>query len=101
MTRFDGRLQNAKQKQHSKPDSSQKKTKSQSDMQASGHLDSNPSSKMERSPKGKSSNSQYLRTTLYLSKALHKRLKMGALEHDMEMSDIAEAAISEWLDNHS
>jgi hypothetical protein len=56
---------------------------------------------MERSPKGKSSSSQYLRTTLYLSKALHKRLKMGALEHDMEMSDIAEAAISEWLDNHS
>lgn len=51
--------------------------------------------------KAKSSSKDYIRTTVYLTKDLHRRLKRGALDHEMEMSDIAEAAIEQWLDEHS
>lgn len=88
--RFDGILKGAKGKQ-SKPDA---QTSKQSDIQTSKHLDTSTS-------KAKSSSKDFTRTTLYLTKQLHKRLKLAGLEHDMEMSDIAEAAIAQWLDNHS
>lgn len=51
--------------------------------------------------KAKSSSSDYKRTTMYLSQALHRRLKRASLEQEMEMSDIAETAIAAWLDEHS
>jgi hypothetical protein len=46
----------------------------------------------------KSKSSDFTRSTIYLSKALHKRLKIAAAASDLEMSDIAESAISAWLD---
>jgi hypothetical protein len=51
--------------------------------------------------KAKSSSGDYKRTTVYLSQALHKRLKRASLDEEMEMSDIAEAAIAAWLDERS
>jgi Ribbon-helix-helix protein, copG family len=39
----------------------------------------------------------YQRTTIYIPKDLHKRLKTAALEDDREMSDIIEELIEQWL----
>jgi hypothetical protein len=50
--------------------------------------------------KAKSSSKDFKRTTLYLTQELHRKLKRASLEHDMEMSDIAEAAITQWLEEH-
>lgn len=65
-----------------------------SDVQTSKHLDTSTS-------KAKSSSQDYTRATIYLTKALHRRLKMAGLEQELDMSDIAEAAIAAWLDKHS
>jgi hypothetical protein len=46
----------------------------------------------------KSKSANFTRSTIYLSKTLHKRLKIAAASNDLEMSDIAEIAISAWLD---
>lgn len=63
------------------------------DVQTSKHLD------VEADVRAKSQREDYKRTTIYLSKILHKRLKAAALDRDdMDMSDIAEIAILEWLD---
>lgn len=51
--------------------------------------------------KSKSSSAGYKRTTLYLTNELHRRLKKAGLHLELEMSDIAEQAIAEWLDKHS
>jgi hypothetical protein len=39
----------------------------------------------------------YQRTTVYLPKALHRKLKAAALEDEREMSDIIEEQITQWL----
>ncbi len=49
----------------------------------------------------KSKDPKFTRSTLYLSKVLHKRLRLAAVNQDTEMSDIAEAAIADWLGKHS
>ena len=64
------------------------------DVQTSKHPDISTS-------KAKSSSRDYTRATIYLTKALHRRLKMTGAEQGLEMSDIAEAAIAAWLDEHS
>ncbi|MBD2115051.1 hypothetical protein H6F59_24790 [Nodosilinea sp. FACHB-141] len=51
--------------------------------------------------KAKSSSKDFKRTTVYLTQELHRRLKRASLDKEMEMSDIAEAAIAAWLDEHS
>jgi hypothetical protein len=66
----------------------------QSDVQMSGHSDAQTSN-------AKSSSGGYKRTTVYLSNNLHRRLKIAGLDLGMEMSDIAEQAIAEWLEQHS
>lgn len=46
----------------------------------------------------KSKSPEFTRCTIYLTKDLHKRLKIAGAIEGMEMSDIAEAAITKWLD---
>lgn len=65
----------------------------QSDAQTSKHL---PSESL-----AKSKDPDYARATIYLPKTLHKRLKLAATVSEIEMSDIAEQAITKWLDEHS
>ena len=56
-----------------------------------------PESKAIRSlPKSRDPN--YSQIGLYLPTALHKRMKIGAAITELEISDIAAQAISEWLD---
>lgn len=65
----------------------------QSDVQMSKHSDVQAS-------KAKSSSGGYKQTTVYLTNDLHRRLKIAGLNLGMEMSDIAEQAITEWLEQH-
>lgn len=46
----------------------------------------------------KSKSPDFTRCTVYLTKELHKRLKIAGAIEGMEMSDIAETAITQWLD---
>ncbi|MBD1853944.1 CopG family transcriptional regulator [Cyanobacteria bacterium FACHB-502] len=48
--------------------------------------------------KGKDPN--YQRTTVYLPKALHRKLKTAAIAQEREMSDIIEKLIEKWLDSN-
>lgn len=48
--------------------------------------------------KAKSSSKDYQRTTVYLTKKLHKEMKAAAVQQEIEMSDIVETAVWEWLE---
>lgn len=58
-------------------------------------------SKRPSSPLAKSKDPTYTRCTLYLPEALHTRMKHAATDDKIELSDIAELAIAEWLDKRS
>lgn len=48
--------------------------------------------------KTKSTDPDYIRTTVYLPKQLHKQLKSAAAEEETEMSDIMTLAIAQYLE---
>lgn len=43
----------------------------------------------------------YQRTTLYIPKQLHRKLKAAAAEEDREMSEIMEELIQQWLESRN
>ena len=45
----------------------------------------------------KSKDPNYQRTTIYLPKAMHRRLKSAAANEDKEMSAIVEELLEQWL----
>jgi hypothetical protein len=47
--------------------------------------------------KTKSTDPDYVRTTVYLPKRLHKQLKAAAAEEEREMSDVLEELVDQWL----
>lgn len=49
-------------------------------------------------PLSKSTDPDYIRTTIYLPKQLHKQLKAAAADEEREMSEIAEEAIARYLE---
>jgi hypothetical protein len=56
-----------------------------------------PSPPTPNSSKAKGKDPNYQRTTFYIPKDIHREFKMAALEDDLEMSDIIETLISQWL----
>ena len=46
---------------------------------------------------GKGNNPDYVRTTFYLPKQLHRQLKAAALDEEREMSEIVEELVDGWL----
>ena len=86
---------------------SQKKSSTRSDVEASKSLNistfdnSNISASkhtdVQASKKAKSANPDYTRTTVYLPKKMHKKLKAIALDEEREMSSIVEELIETWL----
>lgn len=66
---------------------------SNSNVSASKHIDVQPSKQ------AKSVNPDYTRTTVYLPKKMHKKLKAIALEEEKEMSSIVEELIEGWLNS--
>jgi ParG len=64
------------------------------------HRDDLPSLDEEKSIlKSKSTDPNYIRTTVYLPKQLHKRMKAAALSQDKQMSDIIAELVEQWLSN--
>ena len=55
----------------------------------------------EEKKKAKGSDPDYVRTTVYLPKQLHRRLKAAALDEEREMSEIVEDLVSQWLESRS
>ncbi len=47
--------------------------------------------------KAKSANPDYVRTTIYIPKKMHKKLKAIAVEEEREMSEIMEELLDNWL----
>ena len=56
-----------------------------------------PASNLTPQSPVKSKSDDYTKLTVYITKALHKRLKVGGAQLEMELSDIAEVAIDEYL----
>jgi molybdopterin-guanine dinucleotide biosynthesis protein A len=52
----------------------------------------------QSAPVAKSKSKDYQRTTVYLPKALHRKLKAAAANEDREISDIIEELVSKYLD---
>lgn len=50
---------------------------------------------------GKSSDPNFKKVTVYLSKPLDKRARQYILDHETEYSLLVEQAVSEFLDKHS
>ena len=48
-------------------------------------------------PLSKTKDPNYTRTTIYLPKMLHRKLKARAAEEGQEMSEIVETLVEEWL----
>ena len=48
---------------------------------------------------GKGSNPNYVSTTFYLPKQLHRQLKKAALDEEREMSEIVEELVDRWLES--
>lgn len=74
-----------------------------SDVEASDNSNTSTSkhSSIQTSKKAKSANPDYMRTTVYLPKKMHKKLKAIALEEEKEMSSIVEELIEAWLISQS
>ena len=49
----------------------------------------------------KSKDPNYQRTTIYIPKPLHRKLKAIAAEDDREISDIVETLIQDWIENRN
>ncbi|BAZ08532.1 helix-turn-helix protein, CopG [Calothrix sp. NIES-4071] len=47
--------------------------------------------------KSKSTDPNYIRTTVYLPKQLHRRMKAAALSQDRQMSEIIAELVEQWL----
>ena len=47
--------------------------------------------------KSKSSNPNYMRTTVYLQRQIHRRLKSAAASEEKEISEIVEELVMTWL----
>jgi ribosomal protein L1 len=58
-----------------------------------------PSVDVKADAKSKSTDPNYIRTTIYLPKQLHKKMKATALSQDKQMSDVIAELIEQWLLN--
>ncbi|WP_339383684.1 ribbon-helix-helix domain-containing protein [Oculatella sp. LEGE 06141] len=72
------------------------KDRSHSDVETSNHLDVSTS----KHPKpAKSQDPDYQRTTIYLPKVLHRKLKAATAEGGREISEVVEELVRAWLES--
>jgi len=100
MTRFDGLFQQAKRGDRAlEPEHPDTQTSEHPDTQTSRR----PSSQTPEQPDaraakvGKGKDSRYKRTTVYLLKQTHQKLKAAAVEDGREMSEILQELAEAWL----
>jgi len=97
MTRFDGLFQQAKRGERgSEPDVEPVK---HSDVQKSKRSDAQmlEQSNDQTTKLGKSKDPEYKRTTVYLRKQTHLKLRAAAMEDEREMSEILNELAEAWL----
>lgn len=70
---------------------------SKKDTQTSEHSDIQTSESLNIQT-SKSKDPNYQRTTVYLPKVLHKKLRAAAIAEDREMSDVIEELVAKWLE---
>ncbi|MDJ0775604.1 MAG: CopG family transcriptional regulator [Mastigocoleus sp. MO_167.B18] len=63
--------------------------------------DRSQSNEVQSSPRSKSTDPNYTRTTVYLPKQLHRQLKTAAASEARQMSDIIIELIEEWFDKRN
>jgi ABC-type iron transport system FetAB ATPase subunit len=63
--------------------------------------DDTPPLPAQEKKRAKGSNPDYVRTTIYLPKQLHRQLKAAALDEEQEMSEIIEELIHQWLESRN
>lgn len=63
--------------------------------------DRSQSNEVKSSPRSKSTDPNYTRTTVYLPKQLHRQLKIAAASEARQMSDIIIELIEEWFEKRS
>ena len=73
-------------------------TSKRSNAQTSKRSNAQTSGGVTTEKTAKSKRTDYTRATIYIPKTLHKRMKMAQLTKELEMSEIAEEAITTWLD---
>jgi ribosomal protein L1 len=56
-----------------------------------------PSVEDKITAKSKSTDPDYIRTTVYLPKQLHRQMKAVALSQERQMSDIIKELVEQWL----
>ena len=78
-------------------------TSKKSDISTSKKSDISTSKRTDAqtSKKAKSADPDYTRTTVYLPKKMHKKLKAIALDEEREMSSIVEELIDNWLSSRA
>lgn len=111
--RFDGLMgavrgkTNAQTSKRSDVQKSSTKTQEPSSTVKDAEPSDNPNTSTSKHPNiqtskiAKSANPDYTRTTIYLPKKMHKKLKAIAIEEEKEMSSIVEELISAWLISQS
>lgn len=104
-SRFDGFLKAARQGKAAKPDEEildvetfEHLNVEDSNTETSGHSDIQ-TSEHRNIQLAKSKDPHYQRTTIYIPKPLHKKLKAIAAVDESEISDIVEKLIQEWVEN--
>ncbi len=83
------------------PNTSTSKPRNDSDFKSESQAEVHSAHPNIQTSKAKSTNPDYTRTTIYLPKKMHKKLKAIALEEEKEMSSIVEELISAWLNQGS
>ncbi|MDJ0695432.1 CopG family transcriptional regulator [Mastigocoleus sp. MO_188.B34] len=63
--------------------------------------DRSQSNEVQSSPRSKSTDPNYTRTTVYLPKQLHRQLKTAAASEARQMSDIIIELIEEWFEKRN
>ncbi|KST70080.1 hypothetical protein [Mastigocoleus testarum] len=63
--------------------------------------DRSQSNDVKSSPRSKSTDPNYTRTTVYLPKQLHRQLKTAAASEVRQMSDIIIELIEEWFEKRN
>jgi hypothetical protein len=64
-------------------------------MAVEGSAEDIPQSTEKKQAKG--NNPDYVRSTFYLSKQVHRQLKKAAVDEEKEMSEIVEELVTQWL----
>jgi len=99
MTRFDKLFQTIKTQPELEESPVVKTATSEPETQQITHtLKAEPKKNSE--PLAKSKDPNYVRTTIYISKDIHRQLKIATMDGEDDMSDVIEFLVKTWLSDN-